>query len=65
MSVMENGLNQAILEWMREHGITRGEDCPILKISLAGYAADGSPLIRVRPAYDYEVQAATGRGRGN
>ena len=64
MNVEQITLNQAILDWMAEHGITRGEDCPILKISLAGYAADGTPLIRVRQALDHEVQAATGGGTG-
>ncbi len=60
MSNTENGLNEAILEWMERHGIALGQDCPVLKVSVVGFAPDGTPLIRLRPAYDHELVAAMG-----
>lgn len=51
----ENSLHTAILEWMKRHNIERGEDCPVLKVSLTGFASDGTPLVKIRPAFGWEV----------
>jgi hypothetical protein len=58
MSATQTSLNVALLEWMARHGIQSGQDCPVLKVSLAGYADDGTPLFHIRPAYDVEIAAA-------
>jgi len=61
----ESTLDQAIMDWMRRHNIANGSECPVLKVSVVGYAPDGTPLIRIRPAYDTELAAATGKGLAN
>lgn len=60
MSDAETSLNHAIEEWMKEHGIQRGQDCPVLCVRLAGYAQDGTPVFHIRPAYDTEIAASLG-----
>jgi hypothetical protein len=59
MSATQTSLDHAILDWMKEHGIRSGKDCPVLKVSLAGYA-DGVPVFEIRAAYDVEIAAAGG-----
>ncbi len=64
MSTAETSLDHAILDWMKAHGVRRGQDCPVLKVSLAGYGQDGIPVFEIRAAYDTEIQSASQYGSG-
>jgi hypothetical protein len=65
MSDAENSMAAAIQEWLDTHGIKSGKDAPILKVSLVGYADDGTPLFEVRPAYGSEILDASLQRRRN
>jgi putative heme iron utilization protein len=60
MSGTESTLNQAILNWMKDHGIENGKDCPVLAVTLVGFDLGGTPIIRLRPAFDHEIKQAMG-----